>query len=323
MNRRQVALPTSSNPSNANRSRPHANGGGDGDEPPSSEPINPSSSAAGSNADFSARSLPSDVNDEGNGVEKVIWGTNIVIDQTMRTFTAFLLEFKPKYRREYDRRHGALSTAGGTGASRYAAPLIDGEHGNQSDNTELYVHYLRLMRLTNQSNLNLDTTNLLAYPPTRKLYYQLCNYPAEVIPVMDQVLRDTMFDVAMRDREHGVEGMEGDLGEEELRAIETTTYKVRPFGAEKMVNMRDLNPNGKREARLLFSAIYLDEDRTDFRDSWKFPDRYRQARLHQRSRYSSDSRHPRYESWCVFRYLVLSPIETGTCPDVRVLMPIL
>ena len=64
--------------------------------------------------------------------------------------------------------------------------------------------------------------------------------------MMDQVLKDCMLKVAEMDQDEGVEeGMKGEMGEEELRQIGANLYKVRPFGAEKMVNMRELNPNGE------------------------------------------------------------------------------
>jgi DNA replication licensing factor MCM4 len=49
---------------------------------------------------------------------------------------------------------------------------------------------LRTMRLTHQTNLNLDMTNLVAFPPTRKLERWLRSNPQEVIPMCDQVLKE-------------------------------------------------------------------------------------------------------------------------------------
>jgi DNA replication licensing factor MCM4 len=46
------------------------------------------------------------------------------------------------------------------------------------------------MRLTHQTNLNLDMTNLVAFPPTRKLERWLRSNPQEVIPMCDQVLKE-------------------------------------------------------------------------------------------------------------------------------------
>lgn len=161
---------------------------------------------------------------------RVIWGTNIVIQETMDAFDNFLHNFKLKYRKAFDKKNGLKSR-----------PLTNAEEGE----TLTYVHYLRLLRLTGQTNLNLDTDNLRAFPSTKKLYFQLCNYPQEVIPVMDQVLKDCMLKVAEMDQDEGVAEMRGDLGDAELRQIGANLYKVRPFGAEKMVNMRELNPNGQ------------------------------------------------------------------------------
>jgi DNA replication licensing factor MCM4 len=44
------------------------------------------------------------------------------------------------------------------------------------------------MHETETYNLNLDCANLLAYPNSKKLYYQLIRYPQEIIPLMDYVL---------------------------------------------------------------------------------------------------------------------------------------
>jgi DNA replication licensing factor MCM4 len=85
----------------------------------------------------------------------------------------------------------------------------------------------------------------LSFPPTRKLYHQLVAYPQEVIPIMDQVLKDVMIELAEEDWEIMEEGLERDLVEEEGRDMAGRVYKVRPFGGEKVVNMRELNPQGE------------------------------------------------------------------------------
>ena len=99
------------------------------------------------------------------------------------------------------------------------------------------------MRVTGEANLNLDCENLRAFPPSRKLYGQLVKYPQEVIPAMDQVLKDIMLELAEEDQAEGVEGMVGQEGEEEIAEIMSKVYKVRPFGLP-AVNMRSLNPQG-------------------------------------------------------------------------------
>ena len=107
----------------------------------------------------------------------------------------------------------------------------------------LYETYFRRMRQTGKTNLNLDVVNLLAYPPSKKLHGQLLKYPQEVIPAMDQVLKDMMLDIADMDHQAGLEGMQGAEGEEEIGEIMGKVYKVRPFGLP-AVNMRSLNPSG-------------------------------------------------------------------------------
>jgi DNA replication licensing factor MCM4 len=69
-------------------------------------------------------------------------------------------------------------------------------------------------------------------------------YPQEVVPVMDQVLKDLMLEVAEMDQREGFDGMVGGQGDEEISEILSKVYKVRPFGLQS-VNMRELNPTGE------------------------------------------------------------------------------
>jgi DNA replication licensing factor MCM4 len=186
----------------------------------------------------------------------------------MKIFRDFLKGFKPKYRAAHDRELGLPMRA-------FATP--------EEAEVLLYETYLRRMRQTGDTNLNLDMANLLAYPPSKKLHSQLFKYPQEVIPAMDQVLKDLMLEIADMDQQAGMEGMEGAEGEEEIAEIMARIYKVRPFGLPS-VNMRDLNPSGK-------SRMYLGppQQLMEIR-------RHRQAGLHKRSRYSSYTRHSGHES---------------------------
>ncbi|KAF9077779.1 MCM-domain-containing protein [Rhodocollybia butyracea] len=158
---------------------------------------------------------------------RAIWGTTVNINQTIQLFTDFLKNFKVKYRVSYNRENGlptrALTSPG------------EGE-------VLLYEEYLRRMRQTGETNLNLDIRNLLAYPPTKKLHTQVIKYPQEVIPTFDQALKDVMIDLAEQDQAEGMEGMQGPDGDVEISDILTKVYKVRPLGLSP-VNMRDLNPS--------------------------------------------------------------------------------
>lgn len=171
---------------------------------------------------LSAAPAPSDEPDE----IRAIWGTTVSLADTMKMFRDFIQGFKPKYRANYDRENGIKTKAFQTIEE---AEVI------------LYEKYLRQMRRTGETNLNIDIVNILVYPPSKKLHGQLIKYPQEVIPVMDQVLKDLMVELAELDHQAGEEGMEGPEGEEEIADIISKVYKVRPFGLPS-VNMRNLNP---------------------------------------------------------------------------------
>lgn len=146
------------------------------------------------------------------GPSRVIWGTNISIQETKNKFSDFLKSFKSKYRMDLD--------------GEDTDPLSD------ERNTLVYKDMMNEMRSLGHSTLNLDTKNLLAYPPTKKLYYQLINSPQEIVPIMDVALRDSMIALV-------TEG--GDA--REIEQIETRLYRVRPYGLEQKTGMRELNPS--------------------------------------------------------------------------------
>lgn len=177
------------------------------------------------------------------GYTKYIWGTTILLNQSMSAFRDFLRNFKPKYRGAYNRSQREIAETEG----RLSEPLnaLYDNLGNEKANQTLYLTYARTMRITQQTNLNLDTLNLLSFPSTKKLYYQLTAFPQEVIPIMDQVLKDLMIELAEEDAARMENGsLEKDLITEDLKDMEARIYKVRPFAGqgEKTVNMRDLNP---------------------------------------------------------------------------------
>ena len=159
---------------------------------------------------------------------RAIWGTTVNLAETMKMFRDFLKGFKPKYRVSHDRELGLKTRA-------FTSPA--------ESEVILYETYFRRMRQTGETNLNLDVVNLVAYPPSKKLHSQLLKYPQEVIPAMDQVLKDLMLDIADMDHQAGLEGMQGAEGEEEIGDIMGRVYKVRPFGLQ-AINMRSLNPSG-------------------------------------------------------------------------------
>ncbi|CCF53540.1 hypothetical protein NDA11_001646 [Ustilago hordei] len=178
---------------------------------------------------FSQHNPTSDVAAPGqHGVSKVIWGTNVSIGETMEIFRSFLRGFRLKYRWAH--------------AKKLGEPLPPAATGNPAEGERLvYQGYLRRMRITDQTNLNLRISDLEAYPPSKRLKMQLIRYPQEMVPIMDQVLKDEMLEMAYEDQKEGRQGMGGDMGLAEIELMETKLYKVRPYGAE-AINMRDLNP---------------------------------------------------------------------------------
>lgn len=151
-----------------------------------------------------------DAVDEGNEPVRVIWGTNVGIQETISAFRGFLLNYKSKYRM-----------------------LRDGQSVDLSDGEDLvYANMLLQIQALGVTNLNLDVQNLDSYPPTKKLFYQLQSYPQEVIPIMDQTIKDCLVDLLVNN----------DATEAEISFVERSIYKVRPFGLSSTFNMRDLNP---------------------------------------------------------------------------------
>lgn len=177
-----------------------------------------------SSNDLTAQDVPTDEPDE----IRAIWGTTVSLRETMKLFRDFIQNFKVKYRVAFDRANGQPTR-----------PFTSPEDGEVT----LYESYIRRMRQTGVTNLNLDATNLLAYPPSKKLHTYLLKYPQEVVPSMDQVLKDMMLETAEHDQQIGMEGMVGSEGDQEISTIMTSIYKVRPFGIA-AANMRELNPMG-------------------------------------------------------------------------------
>ncbi|KAM9926910.1 hypothetical protein OXX59_002902 [Metschnikowia pulcherrima] len=170
---------------------------------------NPSSSLGAPGGPSSDSSQPSsDIYDSGEPV-RVIWGTNVSIQDCSNAFRDFLMSFKMKYRKVLDNR-----------------PV------EPEDSQLYYVGQLTAMRDLGTTNLNLDAGNLLAFAATKKLYYQLINYPQEVIPIMDQTVKDCLVSLF------------SDPAAMQIDDIETNIYTIRPYNINAVRRgMRELNPN--------------------------------------------------------------------------------
>ncbi|KAH3681132.1 hypothetical protein WICPIJ_007907 [Wickerhamomyces pijperi] len=179
--------------------------------------FNPSSGAS-TPAGQGSSGIPSSDIDGGEGGEgdddddlnpkQVIWGTDVNITTCSKAFRNFLMHFKMKYRRNYD-----------------------GELEQLDDDEYYYVDLMKDMIDTNTTNLNLDARNLLAYEPSRDLYRLLQMYPSEIIPIMDQVTKECILQIAED------EGMRGAV----IDAIDVAVYKIRPYNPKIQKDMRQLD----------------------------------------------------------------------------------
>lgn len=192
----------------------------------------------------------------GGSSTRIIWGTNISIQDSMSAFKNFLYNYAKKYRMWAD------------GASEEETRAM----GAAADEKE-YLKMLNDMRQLGVTGLNLDIRNLKAYPSTLKLWHQVQAYPQEIIPIMDQAVKDVMIELALkemgslraqasqrrqpraRESSPAPPNPSSDIGNEAARAqptgvpnlmadVENKTFKVLPFGMDKTVNMRDLDPAG-------------------------------------------------------------------------------
>lgn len=165
------------------------------------------------------------------GSLRVIWGTNVSIQDVSNSFRNFIMLFKYKYRKEYARAHNELDEEDEFLNNDLNNENIRDDQDN-SDNDLFYVNLLNEMRNVGSTVLNLDAKNMLSYPLTNKLYYQLQNYPQEVVPIMDQVVKDCMISLATENNQNF-----------NVEDIETNFYRIRPFNISTDRGMREINPN--------------------------------------------------------------------------------
>ncbi|KAI0998622.1 DNA replication licensing factor [Podosphaera aphanis] len=194
----------------------------------------------------------------GGESQLCIWGTTVSINDTLSTFKSFLRGFKKEYR-------------------MWADGMTREETDADSDaECKEYFEIMMNMLTLGLTSLNLDFRNLKAYPPTRKLWQQAQDYPQDIITLMDQGIKDVMYELAEQEMikqrhtqsssqpSHRSRTLSSDLPipsserdhedpqtpreqEPEMldlcQEVQKRSYRVRPFGLDKTVNMRDLNPS--------------------------------------------------------------------------------
>lgn len=146
-----------------------------------------------------------EVNDEAP--EAVIWGTNINVPDTMSRFKRFICEFKIEYEDD------------------------DSDDDMMDDETvPYYIKRLNEIKISQVMNLNVDCKHLWEFPDTQKLYFQLVNYPQEIVPIMDLVVHQEFSRLF------------GEIGDEE-EEHKVNRIQVRVFNLKDVSTMRDLDPS--------------------------------------------------------------------------------
>lgn len=202
----------------------------------------------------------SDAQAMGGTSTMCIWGTNVSINDTLSTFKDFLRNYTKKYR------------MWGEGMT------IEETDADEDSSTKEYVQMMRNMLELGITSLNLDFRNLKAYPPTKKLWQQAQDYPQDIVTLMDQGIKDVMYEIAeaemakQRQSQSSIGASQrsrimsseppvpsSDRSEPEPQTprpeesdeadwcaeVQKLSYRVRPFGLDSTINMRELNPSGK------------------------------------------------------------------------------
>ncbi|KAK4034795.1 MCM2/3/5 family-domain-containing protein [Parachaetomium inaequale] len=217
-------------------------------------------STLGSDAASFANNNPhtSEADALGGPSQSLVWGTTVSLEDSFAAFRDFLKNFTKKYRMWAD---------GATEADTNGEPEAD---------SKPYWEAMENMLLLGTNKLYLDLRDLKAYPRTVKLWHQCQAYPTEIIPVMDQCVHDCMIELAQaemasqRAASHNTAAPAAPQASQSSeiafpssdRAEEPSTprpaqreqltledqvikqqYLVRPWGTDKSINLRDLNPS--------------------------------------------------------------------------------
>ncbi|KAF4547475.1 DNA replication licensing factor mcm4-like protein [Elsinoe fawcettii] len=192
--------------------------------------------------------------------KKMVWGTTINVDEVVSVARDFFRNFTRKYRMYADGEIGSLEG-------------LPQDHPGQE---KMYIPLFETMLDLGTTAVNMDLKNLKAYPPTNKVWHQLQNYPAEIVPAFDVAVKDVVWEIA--DKRMRQISDAARLGLQKSRArdessvppvpsseagnvpsaqaqiaplndmpdlreeVDRRAYKVRPFGLDKTINLRDLNP---------------------------------------------------------------------------------
>jgi len=204
----------------------------------------------------------SDADVLGGTNSRIVWGTNVSVNDAISTVKDFLRNFQKKYRMLKD---GEIEDI-------HNLPADHPGHARE------YIEMMNTMLDLGVTALNLDARNFKAYPGTVKLWHQLQSFPAEIIPAIDVSIKDIMIELAEKrmgemrtaSQQHAVQNgirtrdsssapplPSSDIDApatarptleplndlpDLVQEVESRIYKVRPFGLDSAINLRDLNP---------------------------------------------------------------------------------
>jgi len=212
----------------------------------------------------------------------LIHGTDINVQSAASAFRHFLRNFKSvedserqlkkkeKQRKRELKRARAAAASGGSGgdgggdSDSDISSSSEDEEEEEEERQPLYLAKLKqiLLRggtshsssndaLTSSnatettSSLDIDTLHLFYHNPAcQRLYYQLVSYPAEVIPLMDLLLKREMQRLLSLLRSECSTQEELDLlPEEDDLDLMLPSIQVRPYNLRSLSHMRALDPN--------------------------------------------------------------------------------
>ncbi|KKA26739.1 hypothetical protein TD95_000889 [Thielaviopsis punctulata] len=172
---------------------------------------------------------------EGEG--DAIWGTTINLETARSKASQFLNEFTPRMR-------------------MIKQGMSDEDIAEHTDAYEpMYLEEMKLMLEMGISTLQVNISDIKAFPGFESIAQQVINYPQEMVPIFDQCIRDIMVSLAAaedqrRAKERLVRQMSmqtSDVPDRRQQSMEEMAqlvqYQVRFYGMDTITNMRSLNPS--------------------------------------------------------------------------------
>ena len=171
-------------------------------------------------------------------------GTDIDVALAAETFREFLRTFA-NLRTERRQRESA---SGGGNSDSDSDSDSDNEEMKDGDAEPLYLSKLRsVMHRTDPGSLDVDTMHLYFHnEDCQRLYHQLVHYPADIIPLMDIVIKREMERIwrqQQQQRRRNNDDNEDDDDDDGGGDVnDLPQIQVRPFNMKEVANLRCLDP---------------------------------------------------------------------------------